>query len=91
MGFEDRRGKRTSKPDGNWAVLRELAERDGTIESTKEAAKWPKVEKAVQAVNARLKKLFGIPDAPIVYDRRSKSYKAKFKVIGPPGNQEMGL
>jgi len=91
MGFEDRRGKRNPTPDRNWVVFRDLAERNGEIRSTKEAAEWPKVEKAVQAVNARLKQLLGIPDAPITYDRRSKCYKAKLKLIGPPDNPETGI
>jgi hypothetical protein len=91
MGFEDRRGKRSSKPDRNWVVLRDFAERDGAIQSTKEAAEWPKLEKAVQSINARLKEVFGMLDSPIRYDRASKSYRAKFKLIGPPGNENMGI
>ena len=86
MGFEDRRGKRASKPDQNWECLRRFAELDGAIQSTKEPADWPKLEKAVQAINRRLKRLFGFSDRPIVYDRKAKSYKARFKLISPPGN-----
>jgi len=85
VGFEDRRGKHTSKPDRNWEVLRKFAELDGAIRFTKEAADWPKLEKAVQAINKRLKGLFGLPDRAIIYDRKAKAYKTKFKVMPPPG------
>jgi len=91
MGFEDRRAKRNPKPDQKWEFLRRFAEGTGAIQSTKEAAEWPKLEKAVQSISARLKKLFDISDPPIEYDRRSKSYMTKFKLIGPPGNEDMGI
>ena len=89
MGFEDRRGKRTSKPDRNWDYLCQFAEHDGAIQSTQDAADWRKLEKAVQAINRRLKILFGLSGHPIMYDRKGKCYKATFKLIGPPGNGDL--
>jgi len=88
MGFEDRRkGKRNSKPDQNWEVLRTFAEHGGTFGSTKEASEWRKIEKRVQAINNRLKKLFGFSEKQIVYDWKAKSYRAMLKLIPPPSNE----
>lgn len=83
MGFEDRRGKRQSKPDGNWQSLREFAARGGEIVSTREAADWPKLEKAVQTINKRLQKLFGFSSRSIIYDRTAKAYRTRFKILPP--------
>jgi hypothetical protein len=85
MGFEDRRkGKQNSKPDQNWEVLRAFAESGGTIDSTKEATDWGKLEKRVQTVNARLKRIFGFSENAIGYDRKAIAYRSRIKVIPPP-------
>ena len=90
MGFEDRRkGKRNSKPDQNWEVLRTFAEHGGTFGSTKEANKWPKIEKRVQVINTRLKKLFGFSEKPIKYDKKARAYKAKVRLVPPPRNENL--
>lgn len=84
MGFEDRRGKRDSKPDGNWEALRRFAESDGAIQSTKEASDWLKLEKHVQTINARLRTLFGFSGNGIVYDKQVRVYRTRFKITPPP-------
>ena len=88
MGFEDgRKGKQNPKPDQNWEVLRTFAQRDGAFGSTKEAYKWPKIEKRVQAINTRLKKLFGFSEKTIKYDRKARAYKTKVRLVPPPSNE----
>lgn len=84
MGFEDRRGRRQTKPDRNWETLRNFSTANGVIASTKDAEDWPKLEKAVQTVNKRLRSLFGLPDPPIIYDRTAKAYRTGFKILPPP-------
>jgi hypothetical protein len=85
MGFEDgRSGKRTSKPDQNWEALRAAAESSGAIGFTKDASEWRKIEKRVQVLNRRLKKLFGFSENPIAYVRKAKAYEVLFKLIPPP-------
>jgi hypothetical protein len=83
FGFEDRRGKRASKPDKNWTLLLKLSRHDGTIQSTESAAEWPKVEKGVQTINHRLRAVFGISENPVRYVRKAKYYQAAFKIQPP--------
>ena len=83
LGFEDRRGKRASKPDKNWEWLLRLARHDGKIQSAKSAAEWSKVEKRVQAINKRLRHIFGFSENPIKYVRGDKCYQATFKIQPP--------
>ncbi|HLY59993.1 MAG TPA: hypothetical protein VKV95_04435 [Terriglobia bacterium] len=87
MGFEDRRAKSNSKPDRNWEILREFATNNGVIASTKEAADWPKLEKAVQTLNKRLKELFTLSERPIIYDKQGKAYRTRLTLIPPPDDE----
>lgn len=87
MGFEDRRAKRSPKPDQNWETLREFARSNGVITSTKDAADWPKLEKAVEKIKKRLRSVFGLSDPPIMYDRPTKSYRTAFEVLRPPDDE----
>lgn len=80
MGFEDQRGG-GGKPDSAWACLKVLAQSAGRIERPAELKRpgWPKVEKQVQAVRARLKEIFGIPGDPLPF-RKPGGYQAQFKI-----------
>ena len=80
MGFEDHGGKRKTKPDQNWDVLRRFAKFNGQIRTTENAKEWGLVEKAVQTINKRLRRLFQLQANPIHYDRTAKCYKVAFKI-----------
>lgn len=79
-GFEDRRG-RGSKPDSAWACLKILAEAGGRIERPVDfnRREWPKIEKQVQAIRARLRALFRISGDPLPF-RKGSHYEAQFKI-----------
>jgi hypothetical protein len=80
MGFEDRRGG-GGKPDSAWECLKLLAKSAGRIERPADFRRqgWPKVEKQVQAIRARLKELFGIRDEPLPFLNR-RVYEAQFTI-----------
>jgi hypothetical protein len=80
MGFEDRRGG-GGKPVSAWACLKLLAESTGRIDRPADfnGRGWPKIEKQVQAIRARLRALFRIPGDPLPFRKRSY-YEAQFKI-----------
>lgn len=80
MGLEDRRGG-GGKPALAWTLLKELAESGGGIAKPDDFKRpgWPKVEKQVQTLRARLRELFVISEDPLPFNKRS-GYEAKFKI-----------
>jgi len=80
MGFEDRRGG-GGKPDGAWERLKVLAKASGRIERPSDFKRpgWPKVEKQVQVIRARLRELFCIAGDPLPF-RKHIGYEAQFRI-----------
>ena len=83
FGFED---GRNGNPNQAWAILRLLAERNGWIESEKEAGmEWPKVEKRIQEIRSALRQYFRITSDPISFVEKNRvqdkgGYNARFKI-----------
>jgi hypothetical protein len=80
MGFEDQRGG-GGKPVSAWACLKLLAESAGMIGRPVDFNRlgWPKIEKNVQAIRARLRALFSIPGDPLPF-RKGSYYEAQFRI-----------
>jgi hypothetical protein len=81
MGFADNRGGKGQKPNAAWECLRQLAQNEGTIERPKEfKSNRIQLEKQIQTVRSRLRKLFQVSDDPFEPFRAVKAYKARFSV-----------
>jgi hypothetical protein len=79
MGFADNRGGKGLKPTAAWACLRQLAENAGTVERPKGfKSNRIQLEKQIQSVRSRLRKLFQVNDDPFEPFRAVKAYKARF-------------
>jgi hypothetical protein len=76
FGFMD---ARTQKPNRAWQVMRELAQRDGTIPSGSKGFKWPNLEKRIQEIRMRLRKRFSHGEDPIPFVPGT-GYRAQFRV-----------
>ena len=81
MGFADHRNPKLGKPIAAWGCLIQLAENSGTIRRPKEfnSEKSP-LDKHIQAIRIRLKKLFLIADDPFEPFAKLKVYKARFRI-----------
>lgn len=75
--------KRTGKPTDQWILLQSFAENDGEISWSTPGAN-PTVKKQKQLLSDKLIKAFGIADDPISWDKRSNTYRTKFKISGTP-------
>jgi len=53
---------RNQKPKQAWSVLRALAEKGGTLQTS---PNWPKVEKCMQEIRSWLRRYFGLPGDPL--------------------------
>ena len=80
LGFEDRRGK-NSKPDVQWRLLAHFVRNGGVVESHRgtDFKSRNALQKGVQKLQQRLKKVFGLDDDPIEYDVVENCYRAKFQ------------
>lgn len=78
LGFEDRRQK---KPTRLWGLIQVLAVKEGVLGRDQlSSVEWNKCQKTVQDLRPRLKKLFDIPNDPIPYDKRDRSYRTAFRI-----------
>ena len=73
-GFKDRR--RGDLPNSRWAVLRDLAESNTNILEDKHGA----TKTAAHKIRSALKKLVGMEDDPIPYDKKAKRYQLAFRL-----------
>jgi hypothetical protein len=79
----DMKRNRTGKPTSQWKLLQSFAENDGEISWSSPGAN-PTVKKQKQLLSDKLIKAFGIADDPISWDKRSNTYRTKFKISGTP-------
>lgn len=79
----DMKRNRTGKPTSQWALLQGFAENDGEFSWASTGAD-PTVKKQKQMLSDKLIKAFGIADDPINWDKRSNTYRTKFKIRGTP-------
>ncbi len=77
LGFEVRRGK----PDVQWRLLAHFVRSGGVVESHLRTGFRSRnaLQKGVQKLRQRLKKVFGLDDDPIEYDVVENCYRAKFQ------------
>lgn len=77
LGFEDGRDE---TPTQAWALLRVLAELEGTVHDGRQAhMPWPKVEKRIQEIRKALQRHFGIAANPISFVEGT-GYVTNFKI-----------
>jgi hypothetical protein len=89
LGFRDRRKK--GQPDKLWNILTKLAQRTGEIGYDEELDRKEKInlKKDISLLRKRLKALFGLDEDPFhPYDRKSKSYRAKFLISARENAEE---
>ena len=81
MGFQDDRGN-GRKPNAAWAVLRALAEHNGTLPAEAVLGRQA-IQKRAQAIRKVLYAQFGLTENPILFVRRT-GYVAAFKITRSP-------
>ena len=70
---------RTGQPTSQWALLRTFAVLGGSI-TPKFTPKHSNFLKHKQGLSARLRRHFGLPDDPIPYDKRTRTFTTKFVI-----------
>ncbi len=87
MGFAS---EKNQKPVLAWTTLRKLAEAEGVMRIAGDSQQWAKVEKRMQELRRKLKRLFNLIDEPLPFTKKTRpqqdvfGYRARFNIrCGP--------